>query len=114
MACSGDVYLLKKESKLLKDAIHHHMEDIIGYSAHMQRFGSVDSFSRQCMKTQEILSEGVDRVRGTVISIQEMPCHSPTTFRLISLMSGGLITWDHSHHRRRIHSSGNGLHLQVG
>jgi hypothetical protein len=43
MACSGDVYLLKKESKLLKDAIHHHMEDIMGHSAHMQRSGSVDS-----------------------------------------------------------------------
>jgi hypothetical protein len=44
MACSGDVYLLKKESKLLKDSIHHHMEDIMGHSAHMQRSGSMDSF----------------------------------------------------------------------
>jgi hypothetical protein len=34
MACSGDVYLLK-ESKLLKDAFHHHIEDIMGHSAHM-------------------------------------------------------------------------------
>jgi hypothetical protein len=28
----------------------------------------------------------VDHVRGTAISIQEMPCHSSTTFRLNSLM----------------------------
>jgi hypothetical protein len=100
MACSGDVYLLKKESKLLKDAIHHHMEDIMRHFAYMQRFGNVDSFGRQCMKTQEILSEGVDHVRGMAISNQEMPCHSPTTFRSSSLMSRGLITWDHSHHQR--------------
>jgi hypothetical protein len=98
MAYLGDVYLLKKESKLLKDVIYHHMEDIMGHSAHMQRSGSVDSFGQQCMNTQEILSEGVDHVRGTAISIQEIPCHSPTTFRSSSLMSGGLITWDHSHH----------------
>jgi hypothetical protein len=51
MACSGDVYLLKKESKLLKHAIHHHMEDIMGQSVHMQRSGSVDSFGQKCMKT---------------------------------------------------------------
>jgi hypothetical protein len=44
MAYSEDVYLLKKEYRLLKDASHHHMEDIMGYSAHMQIFGNVDSF----------------------------------------------------------------------
>jgi hypothetical protein len=44
MACSGYVYLLKKELKLLKDAIHHDMEDIMGHSAHMQRSSSVDPF----------------------------------------------------------------------
>jgi hypothetical protein len=93
MAYSRDVYLLRKESKLLRDVIHHHMEDIMGHSAHMQRSGSVNSFGRQCMKTQEILSKGVDHVRGMAISIQEMPCHSLTTFRSSSLMSRRLITW---------------------
>jgi hypothetical protein len=75
MDCSGDVYQLKKESRLLNDVIHHHMEDITEHSAHIQRFGSVDSFGQQYMKTQETLSDGVDRVRGTVIPIQEMLCH---------------------------------------
>jgi hypothetical protein len=70
------------------------------HSAHMTKFGSVDSFGQQCMKTQENSSEDVDHVRGTATSIQEMPCHSPTTFRLNSLMSGELTIWDHSHHQR--------------
>jgi hypothetical protein len=99
-AYSGDVYLLKKEYRLLKDVTHHHMEGIMGHFAHMLKFGSVDSFGQQCMKTQENSSEDVDLLRGTTILIQEMPCHSPTTFRLNSLMSGELITWDHSHHPR--------------
>jgi hypothetical protein len=64
----------------------------MGHSAHMLKFGSVDSFGQQCMTTQENSSEDVDLVRGMAILIQEMPCHSPTTFRLNSLMSGELIT----------------------
>jgi hypothetical protein len=71
----------------------------MGHSAHMQRFGSVDSFGQQCMKTQENSSKDVDHVRGTAISIQEMSCHSSTTFRSNSLMSGESNTWDHSHHQ---------------
>jgi hypothetical protein len=39
-------------------------------------------------KTRRISSEGVEHVRGTGTSIQEMPWHSQTTFRLNSLMSG--------------------------
>jgi hypothetical protein len=70
------------------------------HSTHMPKFGSVDSFGQQCMKTQEKSSEDVDLVRGTAILIQEMSCHSPTTFKLNSLMSRELITWDHSHHPR--------------
>jgi hypothetical protein len=70
------------------------------HSAHMLKFGSMNSFGQQCMKTQENSSKDVNLVRGTTILIQEMPCHSPTTFRLNSLMFGELITWDHSHHPR--------------
>jgi hypothetical protein len=51
MACSKDVYRQKKAFKSLKDATHHHMEDIMGYSALMQRFGRVDSIGQPCMKT---------------------------------------------------------------
>jgi hypothetical protein len=72
----------------------------MGHSAHMLKFGNLDSFGQQCMKTQENSSEDVDLVRGIAILIQEMSCHSPTTFRLNSLMSGELITWDHCHHPR--------------
>jgi hypothetical protein len=75
-AYSEDVYLPKKEYRLSKDVSHHHMEDIMGYSAHMQRFGNVDSFGKQCMKTQQNSSKDAAHVRGMAISIQEMPCHS--------------------------------------
>jgi hypothetical protein len=43
MACSEDVYRQRKAFKSLKDATHHHMEDIMGYFGLMQRFGRVDS-----------------------------------------------------------------------
>jgi hypothetical protein len=69
----------------------------MGNSAHMQRFGSVDSFGQQCMKTRENLSKDVDHVKGMAISTPETPCLSPTIFRSNSLMSGELIIWDHSH-----------------
>jgi hypothetical protein len=67
----------------------------MGYSVLMQRFGRVHSFGQPCTKTLDILSGGVEHVRGTGISIQEMPCHSPTTLRLRSFMSGESIKWDH-------------------
>jgi hypothetical protein len=35
MSYSEDVYQLKKESKSLKDAIHHPMEDIMEHSVHI-------------------------------------------------------------------------------
>jgi hypothetical protein len=87
---SGDVYLRKKASRSLNDTTYHHMEDIIGHYEIMQRFGRVDSFGQPCIKTRRILSGDVDRVRGTGILIQEMPCHTPITSRLSSSMSGEL------------------------
>jgi hypothetical protein len=36
----------------------------------------------------------VEHVRATGTSIQEMPCHSSTTFRSNSSMSRVLTTWD--------------------
>jgi hypothetical protein len=48
------------------------------------------------MKIQRISSGDVEHVRGTGISIQEMPCHSPTTSRVSSSMSGELTIWDYS------------------
>jgi hypothetical protein len=90
---------MEEGKKSLRDAIHHHMEDIMGHSPLMQRFSNVDSFGQQCMKTQENSSEDVDYVRGTAISIQEMPCHLSTIFRSNSLMSRESTIWDHSHHR---------------
>jgi hypothetical protein len=76
-----DVYQLKKEFRSLKDATHHHMEDIMGHFVLMQRSGKVDFSSQQCMITRRILSKGVERVRGMGTSTKEMPCHSPTTSR---------------------------------
>jgi hypothetical protein len=51
MACSEDVYRQRKAFKPLKDTTYHHMEDIMGYSALMQRFGRVDSIVQPCIKT---------------------------------------------------------------
>jgi hypothetical protein len=64
MVYSGGVYQLKKESRSLKDAIYHHMEDIMGHSILMQKFGNVDFSGQLCMKTQKISSGDVEYVRG--------------------------------------------------
>jgi hypothetical protein len=67
MACSKDVYRQRKALKSLKDANHHHMEDIMGYSALMQRFDRVDFIGQPCMKTQKISSGDVEHVRSMEI-----------------------------------------------
>jgi hypothetical protein len=67
MVCSEDVYWQRKAFRSLKDATRHPMEDIMGYSILMQRFGRVDSFGQQFMKTQKISSGDVEHVRGTRI-----------------------------------------------
>jgi hypothetical protein len=41
----------------------------MGFSVLMRRFGRVDSFGQPYMKTLEISSGGVERVKGTGISI---------------------------------------------
>jgi hypothetical protein len=74
-SCSEDVYQLKKESKSLKDAIHHPMEDTMEHSVHIRRSGKVDFSGQPCMKTQKNLSRDVEHVRNMGTSIQEMPCH---------------------------------------
>jgi hypothetical protein len=63
------VYQLKKESRSLKDANYHHMEDIMGHSALMQKSGKVDFSGQPCMKTRRISSRGVEHVRGIGTSI---------------------------------------------
>jgi hypothetical protein len=73
MDFSESVYRLKKESRFLKDATHHHMEVIMGHFVLMQKSSKVDFSDQLCMKTRRISSEGVEHVRGTGTSIQEMP-----------------------------------------
>jgi hypothetical protein len=50
-------------------------------------------------------SRGVKCVRGTETSIQEMPCHSPTTSRLSFLTSGVSTTWDRLQNQRIMNTS---------
>ena len=100
MACSEDVYRWKKASRSSNDATHHHMVDIMAHSALIQRSGKVDSFGQPCMKTWRTSSGDVEHVRGIGISIQEMPCHSPTTSRSNFSMSGVSTTWDHFQNQR--------------
>ena len=65
------------------------------HSALIPRSSKVDSFGQPCMKIRRTSSRDVERVRDTGISIQEMPCHLPTTSILNFSMSGELTTWDH-------------------
>jgi hypothetical protein len=67
MAYSEDVYWQRMAFKSLKDATHHHMEDILGYFALIQRFGRVDSIGQPCTKTQKISSRDVEHVRSMKI-----------------------------------------------
>jgi hypothetical protein len=43
------------------------MEDIMGYSALMQRFGRVDSIGQSCMKIQKISFRDIEHVRSMEI-----------------------------------------------
>ena len=104
-AYSEGVYQQKKASRSLNDVIHHHMEDIMAHSTLIQRFGKVDSFGQPCMKIRRTSSKGVEHVRGTGISIQEMPCRSPTTSRSSSLILGESTTWDHFQSQRTMNIS---------
>ena len=105
MAYSEDVYQRKKASRSSSDATHHHMEDIMVHSALIRRSGKVDSFGQPCMKIRRTSSGDVEHVRGTGISIQEMPCHSPTTSRSNFFMSRLSTTWDHFQSRRTMNTS---------
>ena len=102
--CSEGVYRPKKASRSLSNATHCHMEGIMGHFAHMRRFGRVDSFGQPCMKIWRTLSGDVERVRGTGISIQEMPCQSPTTSRSNFSMSGVSTTWDRFQSQRTVNT----------
>jgi hypothetical protein len=64
MVYSKGVYQRKKESRSLKDAIHHHMEDIMGHSALMQKSSNVDFSGQPYMKTLKISFGDVEHVRG--------------------------------------------------
>jgi hypothetical protein len=75
MVYSGGVYQLKKESRSLKDAIHHHMEDIMGHSILMQKIGNVDFSGQLCMKTQKIFIRrcGACQRHGNINTRDVMP-----------------------------------------
>jgi hypothetical protein len=75
MGYSEDVYQLKKESKSLKDVIHHPMEDIMEHFVHIRRSSNVDFFGQPCMKTQKNSSGNAEHVRNMATSIPEMPYH---------------------------------------
>jgi hypothetical protein len=56
-------------------------------------------------KDTRTLSEDADHVRSMATLLQEMPCHSLTTFRSSCLIVGVLITWDHSRNQRTVNTS---------
>jgi hypothetical protein len=79
MDYSGGVFQLRKQPRLLKDATHHRMEDIMGHFVLMLRSGKVDSFGQSCTMTPKNSYGGASRVRNMGISMQEIPRHSPPT-----------------------------------
>ena len=79
MAYSEDVYRQRKASRLSNDATHHHMEDIMGHSALIQKSSKADSSGQPCTITPKTSYGGVLHVKNMGVSIQEMPCHSPPT-----------------------------------
>jgi hypothetical protein len=70
-----DVYQLKKESKSLKDVIHHPMEDIMEHFVYIQRSGRAYFSGQPCMKTLTNSSRDAEHVRNMATSILEMSCH---------------------------------------
>ena len=66
MDCSEGVFRLRTQPRSSRDSTHHRMEDIMGHSALILRFGKVDSSGQPCMKTRRTSSEDVERVRGMV------------------------------------------------
>jgi hypothetical protein len=75
MVYSEDVYQLKKESKSLKDAIHHHMEDIMEHFVHNRRSRRADFSGQPCMKTPRNSSRDAEHVKnhGNINSRDAMP-----------------------------------------
>jgi hypothetical protein len=71
----GRVFPQQKGSRLLRNVMHHHMEDIMVHFAHKQRFGRVDFIGLPCMKTPKISSEGIRTARSMEESQPAMPCH---------------------------------------
>ena len=103
-AYSEGVYRQKKASRSLNDATHHHMEGTMVHSVLIQRSSKVDSFGQPYMKTGKTSSGGMERVKGMRTSIQEMPCHLPTTSRSSSSMSRELTTWDYFQSQRAMNT----------
>jgi hypothetical protein len=64
-------------------------------SAPMLRCGRVVSTSLPCTMMPSHLLDATADVRGIEISIQGMQCHCLRVSRLISSMSGELISWGH-------------------
>jgi hypothetical protein len=74
MACSEDVYRLRKAFGSLKDATHHHMEDIMGYSTLMQRFGSGFFWPTMYDDTKDFIRRcGACQRHGNINSRDAMP-----------------------------------------
>jgi hypothetical protein len=64
-------------------------------SAPMLRCGKVDSTDPRCMMMPSHLFDAAANVRGMETSIQGMQCHRLRISKLISSMSGELISWGH-------------------
>ena len=54
--------------------MHHHMEDTMGHSEHMPRFGKVGSFDQTCIEMQKNSGGVAQDAKNTGISIPEMQC----------------------------------------
>ena len=65
MDYSGGVFRLRKQLRSSRDVTLHHMEDIMGHSALIQKSSKVDSIGQPCMTILETSYGGVLLVRNT-------------------------------------------------
>ena len=74
MGSYGDVYPQWKDKRELRNAMLHHMEDIMVFFAPKQTFGRVDSFGHQCMKILRTSYEDAQTARSMEALLLAMQC----------------------------------------
>jgi hypothetical protein len=76
-----DVCPLSKDCKSLRNVMRDHMEDIMVFSAHMQKTGTMISFGQPCMMTPRNSFEDAKGAKNMGESLQDMQCPYKIIFK---------------------------------